>query len=502
MNKKIFLLMFLFFLFFGCVQQTGPSSKEILNRFSIWWIKWSNVIKIGAALLISILVITWGYASIFQKEDFKAWVKLELANLLYTIIIVAFAFYAIEVIAYVATVISPYTPIWNTEIGKKWSEYVKFTCQNQNDEYFRPCHIKIAQEYLQFLSDWSEKQIIRIIRINNFISVFMSLSVSVNAQIAPFAISSVSPFIFLVPVSEVLQFSFDILMKNFAIIKAQQIGIDLVHVAFFPYLLTFGIFFRLFHFTRKLGGAMIALALSFYFVFPLMYVLWCSVIFSFTGPWEVGIKPTGFVADINLGNSDYFLYKPNPLSPDYDQACSNGNIDQGEECNEYDINSLKTDNPIILNTCPPRDSQGNILAGREKDIYCNYNNCKCQATIPEENFEVRSILEESGDEAKIKEQVKMYSDMCYGKRNENEEGALKANIKTLWNTIKEGFRIVGFGLWAGIGSENGLLHNIAKIFVFSIIAPFTSLMVALASFKVLSPLFGGDPYLAGLSRLI
>ncbi|MCL6089353.1 MAG: hypothetical protein M1530_04305 [Candidatus Marsarchaeota archaeon] len=49
---------------------------------------------------------------------------------------------------------------------------------------------------------------------------------------------------------------------------------------------------------------------------------------------------------------------------------------------------------------------------------------------------------------------------------------------------------------------NGVIDNVAKIMIFSLIAPFIAIMVMLAFIKVLSPLLGGDVEIAGLTKLI
>ncbi|MEM3362042.1 MAG: hypothetical protein QXV83_01790 [Candidatus Anstonellaceae archaeon] len=505
--KKINLIILLFLMLAsGNLVATDISKESIVGKFSNWYDKWSRPIKLAIAIMIAISAIVWAYGHIFSKDDLKVWVKAEIANVIYTVLILFFLFSLLESISFILNSLPAYTPIKNTEIGKEWIKFVQFTCQNQEKDNYRPCHIKIAQTYLEILAQSSKEQITNIMRIYNIIAFFMSLSISFKSIVAPGSVLSISPLIGLVPISELLQFCYDILLKNYIVLKAQQIALDLMHVAFFPYLLSFGLFLRVFHFTRKLGGLLISIAVCFYIVWPLLYVFWASIYYSFTGPWELDIKKIStFVTTIYFEAPEFAIQQPDKNSPDYSPMCANGIVEEGEECNEYDASTLKDLNPKILN-CPPKDAEGKVINGREKDIYCNYNNCKCISKPIESSINLRKdIIKEAGGDAIIAEQARRYVDICYSKAEEENwwdktmliPKAILAPFKVI-NLTGAASSLIGMGLLG----ENGIIHNISKVFIFSIIAPFISLMTTLACLKVLSPLFGGDAYLAGLSRLI
>ncbi|MFN3909801.1 MAG: hypothetical protein ACK4J0_01030 [Candidatus Anstonellaceae archaeon] len=510
-SKKILSILLIFLLIFlsGCLGQSvskGPTNV-ISSNFLLWWSKWGQPVTIALVLMILISAFSWMYAALFEKEDIKAFVKAEILNLFYSVLILFFVFALVDAAEYITAVLPAYTPIPNTNIGKNWTDFVQYSCQAQPKDYYRPCHIKIAQVYLEILSRNSEAQIIDIMRLYNFISLAMSFSFSFKFILAPATAVSISPFIGLNPIAEFLQFSYDILVKNLIVLKAQQIALDLLHIAFFPYMLSFGIFLRVFHFTRKLGGLLIALAVSFYIVLPLLYVFWGAVLYSFTGPWELDITKTkGFVSQIYFARPELQFYSPNKNSPDYSQGCNDGVISPIEECNEYDKNSLSTPNPKLLTSCPPRDQNGNILSGREKDIYCNYDNCKCISTPYDSSLNVRKdIIQEVGGNALIAENARKYAQICYDQQQNNDQQNSLYMLKAFSNDLFSNINLLGAlkaAVLTGLFGPNGILHTIAKIFIFSIFAPFLSLMAALASTKVFSPLLGGDAYIAGLTRLI
>ncbi|MCX8163233.1 MAG: hypothetical protein N3D10_01620, partial [Candidatus Micrarchaeota archaeon] len=119
MNKKLILaVMFLLLLLSGCVSlggQNKEAQKSVMEKFSKWYLKWSRPIHLAIAILIAILAIAWMYGQIFQKEDVKVWVKAEIANLIYTIMILFFIFILLESASFVVNVLPTYTPIPKTE---------------------------------------------------------------------------------------------------------------------------------------------------------------------------------------------------------------------------------------------------------------------------------------------------------------------------------------------------------------------------------------------------
>jgi hypothetical protein len=80
-------------------------------------------------------------------------------------------------------------------------------------------------------------------------------------------------------------------------------------------------------------------------------------------------------------------------------------------------------------------------------------------------------------------------------------------MRGTWNNVK------GSGwtnMWKDAASavsmqvfdENGPIGTLAAIMIFTLVFPFLGLMTALATYKVISPMIGGDVELSVISRLL
>jgi len=518
----LFAAMFaILFFMSGCVDQSSGQDGGISEKFGLWWGIWSAPIAAALGIGIAICTLSWFYASFMQDDKLKAWVKSEIIQLGYTALILMGILMIVNSLGIICASLPTYNTLGDSptingveNIGLKWSAYVNARCYpsdsgsplTQGKE--RPCHIIIAEDYLNILAKSTEGQALSIVRINAILYPLSTAGFGFKGIPAPGGALSVSPLAGLTPVVETLSFVFDVLMKNLMITRAQQFIIDFMHLAFFPFFLAAGIFFRSMYFTRRLGGLLIALAIGFYIVFPMMYVFWSSVLYSFTGPWNstpAQIEQIGYNiyrTDINFEGVERDQVQAVKGAPDYSPLCKNGEIDEGEECGEYGL------------SCPPRDEYGNTISGRETDYYCNENSCRCTSDMNTYSNFRQEFVNEDG---LLDEQTKMIVDICYTKDTGEDEVNSFLEIKReswekrLWQGYSQGFAdavgpLVGVGAVAGGGyslfGENGTIDNMAKLLIFSLIAPFISLMVALASIKVLSPSLGGDIEIAGLSRLI
>lgn len=526
----------------GCVSTaSGGPQQGIGDKFRQWWGPWFLPMAASFGIGIAIVAIAWMYASIAMDDKLKAWVKSEVVQLGYSAVILMAAALIISSLANISAALPAYTPLAGQD-GLAWSQYVNLRCA-VDVEPSRPCHIRIAEDYLEILASATQGQATAALRYSNFLYVVSSMGIGVRGIPAPGGAVPITPFAGLTPVIETLGFVFDLLMKNLMVLRAQQFVIDFFHLAFFPFFFCAGIFFRAFYFTRKLGGLLIALALSFYIVFPMMYIFFNSVLFSFTGPWvnalpqEIGTNMIR--TDINYNNVNTGVVRPVEGSPTYQEdipleyadnpnywgetvgsSCGNGSIEPWEECNEYDnaLNSDTGEGHEGSFTCPPKDSEGNIIGGREKDTYCDTNSCKCTSNYYaglSGNF--RNDFLDGGitEEDRLDEAASMAAQMCFENSIDTtqagweedvkrEESFLEAAKKNWWEKLLDGY---GGGIMRALATdallgENGTIDNAAKLLIFSLLVPFISLMVALGAIKVLSPSLGGDVEIAGLTRLI
>ncbi len=108
----------------------------------------------------------------------------------------------------------------------------------------------------------------------------------------------------------------------------------------------------------------------------------------------------------------------------------------------------------------------------------------------------------------ISQTAQMNAALCTENPDAGQQDRIKSIFQsqqmTWYDKLYDGY-VKGF--WIALGNDellgfNGVIDNLAKILIFSLVAPFIAIMVSLASAKVLSPMLGGDVEIAGLTRLI
>ncbi|MFH1306777.1 MAG: hypothetical protein ABIH83_03960 [Candidatus Micrarchaeota archaeon] len=514
----------------GCLGGIAPGEgqESIWTKFNEWFGPWMSPMAAAFGIGIAIVVFAWMYASFMMDEKIKAWAKSEAVQLGYSAVILMAVITLIISMTHITATIPAYTPLAGN-MGNEWSQYVNLRCA-VDVEPSRPCHIRVAEDYLEILAKSTQGQALSVVRYEAFLYQISSIGLDFRGIAAPGGDLTLTPFAGLTPVVETLSFAFDLLMKNLMAIRAQQFILDFLHLAFFPFFLCAGIFFRTFYFTRRLGGLLIAIALSFYLILPLMYVFWNAVLFAFTSPWlepsadkanltEIGTNMMR--VDVSYSNVNVGLVQPNKGVLGYSKNCANGIIEEEEECNELDDTPQGTKyGPPHQGsfTCPPKDDFGNVIPDREEDIYCDTNACKCTSNL----FAGLSgsfrddFLKGKTNDARIDEAAELTARMCFEMQNERQEKDWENYVldddefmtyakKVWWQKLLQGY---GGGIARSIPGNpylfgaNGTIDNIAKLFVFSLVSPFISLMVALSSVKIMSPTLGGDVEIAGLTRLI
>ncbi len=532
----------------GCVRRnpTGPADIEPLfhNYWSPWW---PAMLVIPVALMVAVIALAWFYGSFAMDDKVKTWCKSEMGQLFYTVIIALAAMMIVAVLSQAMLSISQVS--LNTPEGRAWSTYVNLRCAPSGlAAYDRPCHIRLAEDYLQILASAAQEQAAAVLRYNSVLAEASSISLSFRGMPDPSGDLAFAPMAGLSIPLETLSFVFDLANKNIMAIRFQQFLLDLTHLAFFPLFLTLGLFCRTLFFTRRLGGLLIAIALSMYLVYPLMYVFFHSVLFSFTGPWPapqagekdaylervgVGLYPI----NLDLGGITPKLVQPIPAALTFSSACADtSRIYPGEECNKpNDANLTSTGIPrdearLGPFTCPPKDANGKVLPDRKRDYICDTNACKCvNASVADARGPnavtrdsygryVSKFREEYVDQAtrsnSLKAGAALATNMCFNNTpmttaeqaaaDEKSRDLMLGAGKDALTKVAEGW---GNAIKIALSQDellgyHGVIDNLGKILIFSLLTPFLAIMITLASIKVFSPLLGGDVEIAGLTRLI
>ncbi len=239
-----------------------------------FWSGWE--VAAGIAVLISFAITSLAYmlAQFFQMPALVAWAKNEFGQA------IASAFAVGGVIGFVY-----FLSIVSTEM----------TGLPGCSDPWQACHIQAAKTYLNntFWEVFEESR--GIFRLNMWMGLISTFSFSIAFRESTLAVIWTVPFAGLSIPLETIDMAFNTLTKVMMSLKFQEILLEYIQKAIFPMLLVYGVLLRTFFFTRRLGGLLIAIALSLYTVYPLMYVLGQFVYVNTTlGSKYVVIEPSGF----------------------------------------------------------------------------------------------------------------------------------------------------------------------------------------------------------------
>ena len=436
----------LLFLSLGCIGLPGSSSKA---DFVMKW-GWGNLA--GTALMTVVLLLAIGYmaASLMNDEKLKAWTKKEIGQALYSVLIFVFAISLVGVLDQLLHALS--TGAGELVSSNSWRDYVELnvccdpssgTCVGPARH--RPCHIELASQFLQFLYETARMNALSSL-MNYWFFAFLS-NMSVGISLLVFSVQaglSVTPLAGLSAAADYFSILFDLAVKTMMITRAQQVLLDFLNFPVFSVFMAMGLVLRIFYFTRKLGGLLVALALVFYTVYPMFYVVSYAVLWGFLDSWTP-------------------FYSPEPIGAKYDAT-------------EFKV-PFSDPQPVNF-----------LTTANAKDVYYGdyrVNLDVCNSTLTGSDPQIRQLATDDRIEAE----------------------SIRQNFKGMWDKI-EGTKwytqfsdIIKVGLGMGF-DKDGPVGALATVLVFTLFVPFLALMTSLATVKVVSPLIGGDVEISLLSRLI
>ena len=271
----IFLLLFLSF---GCTDTSGVGKTQAMG--------WN--LLVGLALFITALLLSIGYmAAVFMGDDrLKAWVGKELGQVFFSAIIIVAA------VALVGSLDS-WMRVLSLAGGQGWQAYVDQgvcctpsagnTCPlaAASEARGRACHIEVATDYLQLLYETARQSASTYLGNYGWFGFLSRISLSTTIVMKFMAGLTIQPFAGLEIPAELFAHLFDLSIKTMFLLRAQQIFLDFLWFPLFPVMMSMGLVLRIFYFTRKLGGLLIALGLALYVVFPMFYVLSSAILWGF-----------------------------------------------------------------------------------------------------------------------------------------------------------------------------------------------------------------------------
>lgn len=284
----------------GCTGSGGTQQKKL------WmWAGWEPLAWIALATVAMLLAIGYMASVLTANDQLKAWVKKEVGQLFFSLLIVIFT------VALVGSVDYWLKGLSGISLDQRWGAYVNnaVCCDGSSGPCMglvkkRPCHIELASDYLQLLYETARLNAESILS-NYWFYGFLSNTSMTIFFIADDRnpIASFSLFAGLSMLANLYSILFDLIMKTMMLIRAQQVFFDLLWYALFPVFLSVGLVLRILYFTRKLGGLLIALALSAYIVLPMMYVVSDAILFGMMGGWSAEVGWQAFGNEFNANNA-------------------------------------------------------------------------------------------------------------------------------------------------------------------------------------------------------
>ncbi len=267
----------------------------VLELFEQWlWVA-------GAAfsIMTAFVALIYALGSMLLNEKMKTWAKMELVELFYSGIIIAVVVTAVPVIDGVVQGALEVSNVGGTgtttvylrdaEAGLNTETRVDIcevggAIDSVHYSVYRDlysCHIRLATYYLRTIFNEGRSFAYTVYRSYMLTSILAELSINVETAFEQSGFFTWTPWRGFFTMGNVIkELTFDWSMKIMQLAKFQELMIRFIATALFPTLLIVGSILRTFTFTRRLGGLLLALGITLYFIFPAFYAFGGLVIIN------------------------------------------------------------------------------------------------------------------------------------------------------------------------------------------------------------------------------
>lgn len=451
---------------------------------STMWGDWVWFAGVSLSLVTTLVALVYVLSSLLMNDKMKMWAKMELAEIVYSAVIICIGIGGITVMDNVVQGALGVSNVGGTVgpagafqcLGTTTSAFVPvrvngvkdYQCmdicgdriaQSEQSIYHgvSSCHMRLGMWYLSETFE-EAKQFAYDIYVSyigtSMISEF-TINIEYFTEYAGFFTFNPWRGFFVMP-NKIKEMCFDWAMKLMMLCKFQEVLLRYIAVALFPALFVIGALLRTFTFTRRLGGLLLAMAIALYFFFPAFYAFGALVMLdlkskAFNDWMQNGAaNPGGRVPDPPVSNTMYV----------------NGDIPM--------LGGTVTDDNI--------KTQYRYYDGLEADAYLAYA--------------------EQGQDAGILPKLGDLSSKAVRSEAEKQSAITTATAKALaWtDTIAKKGKYDHFitNAW----KENGPLDSLARVTFWSLFFGLFSIIGTIGIIRSLSITFGGDIEIAGLTRLI
>ncbi len=435
----------------------------ITPMFQAW-----TFIAIGAFMIVTMLIgIVYMLGSLLLNEKMKTWAKMEIVEVFYSAIILLFAISAVPLVdALVQGAISgqDYDETYLRDPGAGIPTEMRLSICGDTiaaapySVYhdIPSCHIRLAVYYLREVFAEAKEFAFSVYISYIWTAIAAEFSINVETIWEQTGFITWTPWRgFFTMGNTMKELAFSWVMKIMMLTKFQEIFVRFVAKALFAPLFVVGAILRTFVFTRKLGGLLLAMAVTLYFIYPAFY--------AFGGLVMIDLKD-----------------KARP------EWIANTEANPGMSMNPPVANSLYAAGTIPM-------FGGDVSMGDIRDQLYEYEGWSDE--------DINRFFREGG--------ANPMNTMDLGDVSHKDD-SLAAKAAQYVETQKKfmgWFGEISSKNWydkitPGYWKSNGMLEILARLTFFSLFFSLFGIIGTIAAIRSLSATFGGDLEIAGLTRLI
>ncbi len=461
------------------------------------WDQWIGFAVAALSIATMMAIAVYLISNILQNDKMKGWAKMELTEIFYSAVIIAMALPALTLVDEVVqgaillgannagagpVHLSP-TMAWIkvADSNGAGAGYERLDicgddiADNEQSVYHNipSCHMRLGIWYLREVFDETKNFAFEVYLSYIWTAIAADFTVNVEFIFEKAGFFNFNPFRGFFTMGNTIKIQiFDWAMKIMMISKFQEIMLHFISIALFPALFVSGAILRAFTFTRKLGGLLLAMALSLYFIFPAFYAF-------------------GAVVMLDIKNKAYDEW----ISPDNPANPGNMNINPLDGPENYP-------NPPISNTMYiSRDVPMVGGSGTFSTVEAQQNLRDLEGTNP---ADFHNYVELNNPSASGAQYIPDY-DFSSGPRGTAAEqdstlARAYAVVRNWFDALSGENKFDTFALMAW--SKNGPIEVLSRLTFWSLFFSLFSMISTIAAIRSLSMAFGGDIEIAGLTRLI
>jgi len=429
---------------------------------------WAWVAAAAIGIMIALVAGVYAVGSILMNEKIKTWAKMELVEVFYSAIIIMLGITSLPLIDSVVQSAIGVTDLGGHSMTTTWlrdpgagifTEQLVDICSDDMIEHpdsvyhkVPACHMRIGVYYLRNI--FSEATDFAYGVYKSYIWSSMAAEFSINVEVAfeQAGFFTWTPWRgFFTMGNVVKELSFDWSMKIMQITKFQEDMLILISSAIFPGLFVVGAILRTFAFTRRLGGLMLGLAITLYFIFPAFY--------AFGGLVTLSLKEQA--RDIWIGSEANVHGTMDPPIANTIYVTGNVSLPSGDmDLKQYD------------------DDLANFESMSDEEFADYVENS--DGLTPQIDLSKRTEMTPAEQEAAFERSNAGFSSW-FG----------SVSRKNMWDVFLPSY-------WG----PNGFIDVLARLAFFSLFFALFGILGTIAAVRSLSMTFGGDIEIAGLTRLI